>query len=314
MNVSSLTGMFRSPALQQKNPLSQGKAQTNPASNVLTKLSEKMIVNDEKKAKLETSFIAQHAQKDIYTSEIETILEDAADEYKEMLETMLALGSMFARGNKMFENELTNFRNTIAELDQTIAGYQDILDGKAEPPKDVTRDEVKLMLESAQKTRNDFVHERVTELNERIAEMQESNTEKGLFNLAFGYLPYGAMDRSNWTIDGTASDIISELNRVIGEVHELSEVYGESLQVVQKLLDNFDKESFMEELKRQLAELYKMNPDAAITMKELLAESVKKVSEDSVAQERSQESINGTASKEKDKNEIAGEAKAAQEE
>lgn len=312
MNVSNLAGMFRSPALAQQNSFSQGKVQMNPAKNMLGKLSEKITAEEDKKTKLEASFVAQYAQKDIYTSEIETMLEDAADEYKEMLKTILGLGSMFAAGNKMFKNELTNFRNTIAELDQTIAGYQSILDGKSELPKDTTLDEVKLMLESAQKTRNDFVQERVTELNERIAGMYESNTEKELFGLAFGHLPYGAMDRSNWVIDGTASDIVSELDRVIGEVHELGEAYDASLQVVQQLLDSFDKDAFIEELKRQLTELYKMNPDAAVTMKELLAESVKKVSAASASQVH--EPIDSAASEEKDESGIAEETKAVQEE
>ena len=312
MNVSNLAGMFRSPALSQQNLFSRGKVQTNSAANVLGKLSEKIAAEDDKKAKLEASFMAQHAQKDIYTSEIETILEDAADEYKEMLETMLALGSMFAAGNKMFENELTNFRNTVAGLDQTIAEYQNILDGKAELPKDTTLDEMKLMLESAQKTRNDFVQERIAELNERIAGMHESNTEKGLFNFVFGYLPHGAMDRSNWMIDGTVSDIVSELDRVIGEVHELSKAYDGSLHIVEKHLKEFDKESFIEELKRQLTELYKMNPDAAVTMKELLAESVKKVSAASASQ--THESMDDPALEEKDESGADEETKAVQEE
>ena len=68
---------------------------------------------------------------------------------------------MYARFNSMTEHALTEYRDQLAAFDQTIQEYQDMLDGKAALPEDMTIEQVQTMLNLVKETRAQFLQDAV---------------------------------------------------------------------------------------------------------------------------------------------------------
>ena len=74
-----------------------------------------------------------------------------------------------ARFNSMTEHALTEYRDQLTAFDQTIQEYQDMLDGKAALPEDMTTEQVQAMLDLVRETRAQFLQDGGKEVNRRLA-------------------------------------------------------------------------------------------------------------------------------------------------
>ena len=143
-----------------------------------------------------------------------------------------------ARFSQLYEDEMTNFRDQLSAFDQTIKDYEDMLSGKLDLSAGLTEDDVKLLLETAKSSREQFLSDSAERFGNR------GYAAKGFYGgfsqgLRASQL-YGMEvpeDKATWLIDFDADDIYGEIDRVIGNVHNAGEQAGSILDAITKELE-----------------------------------------------------------------------------
>lgn len=179
-------------------------------------------------------------KKDLFISEIidkkKQKLEEMSDD--ELLTAQHCMMEM-ARAAQLYENEMTNFRDQLAAFDQTIKDYEDMLNGKLDLSAGLTKDDVKLLLETAKDARGQFFSDGAERFGNR--KQAEEHGYSGFLQGISRWQQFGIdglEDKGNWYIDYDAEDIYGEIDRVIGNIHKCGEQVGSILDAITKELEN----------------------------------------------------------------------------
>ena len=208
MNVSNLANLFhQNGILQQSKPLGQPLGQP-AASDTLHRLSENLLTAREQGQDLKKRFDTLELAAEAADSRADAALSEMPDELLE-----LYLNQYKVAGNLSQQNEasLMEYRDQLSAFDRTIQEYQDMLDGKAEVPGMMSREDVSTLLDRTRAAREQFLQEGAKELN-RIGREGPELTDKAR-QTVLGDLDDGRDLR--WSIDASAKDIYGEIDRAL---------------------------------------------------------------------------------------------------
>lgn len=169
----------------------------------------------------------------------------------ETLKCFAGLLDMYARFNSMTEHALTEYRDQLTAFDQTIQEYQDMLDGKAALPEDMTTEQVQAMLDLVKETRAQFLQDGGKEVNRRL-DFSNSFADDRLFNHVTSAVlgePFENAEKGSdfWHIDPNAEDIYGQIDRALGAVDSLTQTCSKGLGAIAAELRRrgYDDSDFM---------------------------------------------------------------------
>ncbi len=239
MYLSNASFSLLNNSILQKHPLfSANSGLSTPAGKpqtALQNISEQIVSKQRGDERLEELAKAAQIRKDTFVkTDKATPLEEAQTELLEVCLTIVRLHLTTAEGR---EQEISDFKEQLQEWDQTIQGYQDILDGKSSVPEGQTMQSVLQSYEKAQKGREQFLQDGITHINGYQYGESFSN-ERVDYNLKaiLGENKFAEKDPSAWLIDPTASDIYAEIDRVFSEVHGVEEEFRQGVEDIYSLL------------------------------------------------------------------------------
>ena len=220
MNVSNLANLFhQNGILQQSKPLGQPLCQP-AASDTLHRLSENLLTAREQGQDLKKRFDTLELSAEAADSRADAALSEMPDELLE-----LYLNQYKVAGNLSQQNEasLMEYRDQLSAFDRTIQEYQDMLDGKAEVPGRMSREDVSTLLDRTRAAREQFLQEGAKELN-RVGREGPDLTGKAR-QTVLGDLDDGRDLR--WSIDASAKDIYGEIDRALAAAHKTTSMCRE---------------------------------------------------------------------------------------
>ena len=115
------------------------------------------------------------------------------------------------------------YRDQLSAFDRTIQEYQDMLDGKAEVPGMMSREDISTLLDRTRAAREQFLQEGAKELN-RVGREGPDLTDKAR-QTVLGDLDDGRDLR--WSIDASAKDIYGEIDRALAAAHKTTSMCRE---------------------------------------------------------------------------------------
>lgn len=208
MNVSNLAGLFqRNGIFQQSQALCQKLGQPS-VSDTLLRLSQNFLTAQEQGQDLRKRFDTLELSAEAADSKADSALSEMPTE---LLEVYLNQYKVAAHLSHQNEAALMEYRDRLSAFDQTIQEYQDMLDGKAEPPQKMKPEDVSMLLERTRAAREQFLQEGAKELN-RVGSEGPDLTEKAR-QTVMGDLDDGRDLR--WSIDASAKDIYGEIDRAL---------------------------------------------------------------------------------------------------
>ena len=230
--------------VQSRNMLAANSGIFPPAEKpqtALQNISNQIISNQTRDKRLEDLSKSAQIRRDTYvkTDEATSLKEVPTD----LLKIYLGIAKLFLTASEKHEQEISDFKEQLQEWDQTIQGYQDILDGKAALPDGQTVESVLSSYEKALKDREQFLQDGIAHINEyQYGEMQCSEFFSNervdhLLNSIFGGNKFAAKDSSCWLIDPSASDIYSEIDRVLSEAHGVTEEFQQGVDNIYSILE-----------------------------------------------------------------------------
>ena len=247
MNVSNNANSIlrQNPALAIGNNAWQERMQhkhgkkNNPLDDALKRLTDNAVNAQAQRTEQQETRNAE-IKKDLFVSKI---IDEKKSKLEEMSDDALLTAQHcmmeMARYAQLYENEMTNFRDQLAAFDQTIKDYEDMLSGKLGLSSGMTRDDVKLLLETAKNARGQFLSDGAERFGSR-KKAEENNNDIFLQGIA-RWQQFGIEeleDKANWYIDYDAEDIYGEIDRVIGNIHKAGEQVGSILDAITKELEN----------------------------------------------------------------------------
>lgn len=279
MNVSNNANSIlrQNPALAVGNHTWQERMQDkkgkhkNALDDALQRLTNNAIGAQEQRAEQQQEVNNLEIKKDLFVSKI---IDEKKSKLQELSDDALLTAQHFfmemARFSQLYEDEMTNFRDQLSAFDQTIKDYEDMLSGKLDLSAGLTEDDVKLLLETAKNSREQFLSDSSEKFygRGRGAESFYGAFSQGLHGSQLYGMEVPA-DKNTWRIDFNADDIYGEIDRVIGNVHNAGEQAGSILDAITKELEErgytedkykvyFDKlrESFMPNAEKQMKANY----------------------------------------------------------
>ena len=208
MNVSNLAGLFqRNGIFQQSQALGQKLGQP-PVNDTLHRLSQNFLTAQEQGQDLRKRFDTLELSAEAADNKADSALSEMPTE---LLEVYLNQYKVAAHLSHQNEAALTEYRDQLSAFDQTIQEYQDMLDGKAEPPQKMKLEDVSMLLERTRAAREQFLQEGAKELN-RVGSEGPDLTDKAR-QTVMGDLDDGYDLR--WSIDASAKDIYGEIDRAL---------------------------------------------------------------------------------------------------
>ena len=247
MNVSNnANSIFRqNPALAIGNNAWQERMQhkhgkkNNPLDDALKRLTDNVAIAQDQRAEQQQEVHNLEIKKDLFVSKI---IDEKKSKLEEMSDDQLLTAQHFfmemARTSQLYENELTNFRDQLSAFEQTIKDYEDMLSGKIDLSAGLTEDDVKLLLETAKSSREQF-------LSDSAEKFGRGSATEGYYSIfskgSHASQLYGIEvpeDKSTWRIDFNSDDLYGEIDRVIGNVHSFGEQAGGILDAITKELEN----------------------------------------------------------------------------
>ena len=234
MFVSNLPGSLQgawgnAPFLQVNSPKIGILGQNTPAQDVLGRMSENLMDVPQ-----QTSFQDRVELK--FSGVLDTEYSALSEVTTETLKCFAGLLDAYARFNSMTEHALTEYRDQLTAFDQTIQEYQDMLDGKAALPEDMTTEQVQAMLDLGKEPRAQFLQEGGKEVNRRLA-VSNSYADDRLFNHVVSAVLGESFENAGkgadfWRIDPNAEDIYGELDRALGAVDSLTKTCRQGLGAI----------------------------------------------------------------------------------
>lgn len=210
-------------------------APTEKPQTALQKLSNQIATKQANSERLED--LAQSAQirKDTFVKTNEAA--PLEERLTGVLELYLGIARLYLTVAEGREQEISDFKEQLQEWDQTIQGYQDILDGKAALPEEHTMQSILWSYQIAQRDREQLLQDGIAHINGYQYGESFSN-ESADYNLKaiLGENKFAEKDPSAWLIDPTASDIYAEIDRVFSEVHGVVEEFRQGVEDIYSLL------------------------------------------------------------------------------
>ena len=220
MNVSNLAGLFqRNGIFQQSQALGQKLGQP-PVNDTLHRLSQNFLTAQEQGQDLRKRFDTLELSAEAADSKADSALSEMPTE---LLEVYLNQYKVAAHLSHQNEAALTEYRDQLSAFDQTIQEYQDMLDGKAEPPQKMKLEDVSMLLERTRAAREQFLQEGAKELN-RVGSEGPDLTDKAR-QTVMGDLDDGHDLR--WSIDASAKDIYGEIDRALASASKTTSMCRE---------------------------------------------------------------------------------------
>ena len=220
MNVSNLAGLFqRNSIFQQSQALGQKLGQP-PVNDTLHRLAQNFLTAQEQGQDLRKRFDTLELSAEAADSKTDSALSEMP---KELLEVYLNQYKVAAHLSHQNEAALTEYRDQLSAFDQTIQEYQDMLDGKAEPPQKMKLEDVSMLLERTRAAREQFLQEGAKELN-RVGSEGPDLTDKAR-QAVMGDLDDGHDLR--WSIDASAKDIYGEIDRALASASKTASMCRE---------------------------------------------------------------------------------------
>ena len=220
MNVSNLAGLFqRNGIFQQSQALGQKLGQP-PVNDTLHRLSQNFLTAQEQGQDLRKRFDTLELSAEAVGSKADSALSEMP---REILEVYLNQYKVAANLSHQNEAALMEYRDQLSAFDQTIQEYQDMLDGKAEPPQKMKLEDVSMLLERTRAAREQFLQEGAKELN-RVGSEGPDLTDKAR-QTVMGDLDDGHDLR--WSIDASAKDIYGEIDRALASASKTTSMCRE---------------------------------------------------------------------------------------
>ncbi|MBD5160823.1 MAG: hypothetical protein HDT14_02145 [Oscillibacter sp.] len=215
MNVSNLSNLFRQNSVFQQNQALGQKLRQPAANDALQQLSENLLSARSQEKDLKSRFdIVELTERD---QKADSPLAEMPSELLNLyLNQYKAAGYVSAQS----EASLMEFRDRLTAFDQTIQGYQDILDGKAELNKMMTMEDVSNLLERTRAAREAFLQKGMENLN-RAGEDGLSVSDRAYRLVA----DEGDQSDFSWKIDASAKDIYAEIDRARDAAHQATSFY-----------------------------------------------------------------------------------------
>lgn len=234
MDMSNIAQLF------QKNILLAGGRQAAKQAAVpgdmLQKLAERMIGEQQGSSKADAAAKAQEIELDAYDrTDDSKSLEEMP---REVLEYYLHVTKMFSTSSGRQEQDLLDFKERLQGMDETIQGYRDILDGKSALAEGLSMEDVMKSLSKATQERERFVKDGIAHLNKWSGYFVTSDSFDGHMQKVLGENLFAGKDRSNWTLDPSASDLYSEIDRVLAETHRVTEELDRGVRRIYDVLES----------------------------------------------------------------------------
>ena len=232
--------------VQSRNMLAANSGIFPPAEKpqtALQNISNQIISNQTRDKRLEDLSKSAQIRRDTYvkTDEATSLKEVPTDLLKIYLGIAKLFSQLFLTASEKHEQEISDFKEQLQEWDRTIQGYQDILDGKAALPDGQTVESVLSSYEKALKGREQFRQDGIAHINEnRYGEIFSNERPDRTLKATLGedtFSTFAAKDSSCWLIDPSASDIYSEIDRVLPEAHGVTEEFQQGVDNIYSILE-----------------------------------------------------------------------------
>ena len=203
-------------------------------------------------------------------------LKDLDDEELMFYQHLFMESARLAQG---YEDRLLDLRDQLSAFDQTIRDYQDMLDGRREMSKDMTKETVTALLDKMKSAREQFLHDSIGKLGE--AQPGYAHGIAGTFSIAVRIIgpdgtraagEYAEKPQSFWRVDASAKNIYGEIDRVLGAVQDAGQRFGETLNAISKELARRgyteDKyQLYFDKLREQFMPRWQREADPAATVR-----------------------------------------------
>ena len=220
MNVSNLSNLFQQNSIFQQGRWLGQKLGQPPVNDTLHRLSQNFLTAQEQVQDLRKRFDTLELSAEAADSKADSALSEMPTE---LLEVYLNQYKVAAHLSQQNEAALTEYRDQLSAFDQTIQEYQDMLDGKAEPPQKMKLEDVSMLLERTRAAREQFLQEGAKELN-RVGSEGPDLTDRArqtvLSDLDDGH-------DLRWSIDASAKDIYAEIDRALDSVSKTASMCRE---------------------------------------------------------------------------------------
>lgn len=258
-NISGISnGMWGRVGFQVTGQKSAILQQNSPLMDVMSRMTANFQNAQGQRTQL-------HDRIDLYLAGIEgsgaesSALSELSDEQLQFYyEYFKALGRL----NSLQESELVEYRDQLSAFDQTIQQYQEMLDGTAALPQQITKEQVQTILDATKTARDTFLQKGAEEVNRYTSKGLAdglSHTEHSMAQQILG--PNGYEDKSAdfWRIDPNAGDIYGEIDRVLTATHAVTQNYRRGMSVVAAELErrgymDAPYSSYFEQQKAQAAD------------------------------------------------------------
>lgn len=239
--------MFQQNSVLRAGGAAQALQQKSTPSSMLNQISSQIIDRQDGLAEMESASKAQELKRDAYVK-IET--SQALDEApREIVEYYAHVFKIFSNSSTRQENNLIAFKEKLQDMDATIQGYQDIMDGKSALPEGMGIEDISQSLESAKQTRAQFWNDGVKHLNKWGDDWVTSDAYDCHANKVLGENKFAGMDSSYWKLDASAADPYAEIDRALAATQSVTKELGRGIDSLTSLLK---KHGYGEEYQRYL--------------------------------------------------------------
>lgn len=217
-------------ALLQINPSKPGilgdfRPQKDVLNRVMGNLAQTQQTESPLKERLELRFSS--------VLEPESCLENLPTDLLKSFERIL---NHAVQTSQMPQRYLTEYRDQLTAFDQTIAQYQQMLDGKASLPQGLTMEQVQSMLDLTKESRDSFLREGAQALsrsNQYLGSLAEDSLLGRISQTVSGSThDYTGKGSDFWEIDPDAEDIYAEIDRVLEASRAVSDHYGQGVTAI----------------------------------------------------------------------------------
>ncbi len=224
MYLSNISTFLSKSISQNRNLFSGNPALFGPdekEQTTLQKLSNQIIAGQDSGEQLEDLSEIAQIKKDSYipkNSSNKNPLDDISDD---VLKSYMGILNMYSAGSTRYQHELSDFKEQLQRMDDTIQSYQDILDGKAPLGEGQNMLDISLSCALAKVHRQQFFEHGMTHFNKDQFEIPNPDAHnhddvyEKLINTLLGDCQFALKDERDWGIDPYASDIYSEIDRVL---------------------------------------------------------------------------------------------------
>lgn len=220
MNAAGLANLFQQNHIfQQNRPLGQKLTQPT-AHDALRRVSEHLTGAQNQGKDLSKRFDTLELSAEAAGREENPAFRDMPEGLLHFYLNQCKVGMHLSQQQ---ENALTEYRDQLSALDQTVQDYQDMVDGKKALPGQMKMEDAVRLLEAVKAAREQFRQKGAEELN-RLSD--SGITRESFLGKAYRMAAGGNENAdSHWQIDPSADDIYSEIDHARSAAHEVTETF-----------------------------------------------------------------------------------------